>query len=133
MKINFYLLIIFFFVSIHLFAQEYNNCEIEIEFKPKSTKLSKVEKEKIRRFVRENSSDSVCQFKIYSCSPTHSIKSQMNWERVYKVISYFEYSSLSRNRFIIGYHYDNCSETKSILIKKIANDSIQPPFQKVKN
>lgn len=137
------LLFIFIFISQLSFAQEKNNQEIEIVFKPKSTKLSKVEKEKIRKFVEENPLDSnevYCvmeydkivhrNFKLTQLLRRKILK---NYARAFVIIE--EIGKNHKNTYKIDYSflgYRNNNDTLKIKIKPYFRGCDPPPFPNLK-
>lgn len=137
MKINSYILLILLCVSVNSFTQEKNNREIEIVFKPKSTKLSKSEKEKIRIFVEENPLDSTQTYWIHANG-----ESRMNFKnnndlyskRQEKVIT--EMNKNLATEIIRMYSSSNYGihiyDTLLIKICPKSQGCIAPPFPNVK-
>ena len=69
-----------------LHAQEIKEAEIEIYFKPKSTKLSRAEKEKIRTFAASLKSDSNFVYQIELIHEGCHKKKYLSWARVNAII-----------------------------------------------
>lgn len=80
------ILTVLILTSPQLNAQENKDAEIEIYFKPKSTKLSRVEKDKIRTFAASLKSDSNFVYQIELIHEGCHKKKYLSWARVNAII-----------------------------------------------
>jgi hypothetical protein len=143
MKLHIFLINLLFFVSQNLFAQEKSNREVEIVFKAKSTKLSKVEKEKIRKFVENNPLDSNEVYSVMEYNKivnsnlklTKLFRKRMlkNYGRVYVIIK--EIGKVHQSTDKIEYSFLGLSKKCNFLKIKIlpnVRGCEAPPFPNLK-
>jgi hypothetical protein len=134
MKLHLFIINLLFFVSQNLFAQDKTNHEVEIVFNIKSTKLSKVEKEKIKNFLEGLQEDSNKVYCIELINEGCFKKKYLSWNRVTKIIQFInEHKKINTSIYFNAISKKNID---SILLSYIEKENAPthgpPPFPNLK-